>query len=63
MEMEQRLSAFDAAFDYLPETNDAESDRLSPAGYIQDMRFEPSTQVEETDWEDQNREALLERIE
>jgi len=50
MEMEQRLSAHDASYDPLVE-HDSENDRPAPAGYLQDLRFEPATQAEEDDWE------------
>jgi len=46
LEMERRLSAHDPAFDGLNEPDD--ENRLSPcpAAYLQDMRFDPATQVE-----------------
>ena len=50
LEMEQRLNAYDSAFDAQHDL-EGESERLAPAGYLQDMRFEPSRQVEESDWE------------
>jgi RNA polymerase sigma-32 factor len=50
LEMEKRLSAYDAAFD--PQSSDdGEGDRFAPSGYLQDMRFEPAAQVEAEDWE------------
>jgi RNA polymerase sigma-32 factor len=50
LEMEKRLSAYDAAFD--PQSNeDGDGDRFAPAGYLQDLRFEPAAQVEAEDWE------------
>jgi RNA polymerase sigma-32 factor len=49
MEMEQRLNAHDASFD--PQVGqDADSDYLAPAGYLEDLRFEPGQQVEDDDW-------------
>jgi len=62
LEMEQRLSAFDAAFD--PQTNDdADGERFAPAGYLQDMRFEPAAQVEAEDWETHSEQRLHEALE
>ena len=49
VEMEQRLSAHDASFDPLVE-HDSESDRPAPAGYLQDLRFEPAATAENDDW-------------
>ena len=50
MEMEQRLNAHDASFD--PQVNqDGDSDYLAPAGYLEDLRFEPGQQAEDDDWE------------
>ena len=57
VEMEQRLSAHDASFDPLIE-HDSEGDRPAPAGYLQDLRFEPAAQAEEDDWEAHS-EAML----
>ena len=57
VEMEQRLSAHDASFDPLIE-HDSESDRPAPAGYLQDLRFEPAAQAEEDDWKAHS-EAML----
>jgi RNA polymerase sigma-32 factor len=50
LEMEQRLSAHDASYDPLIE-HDSESERLAPAGYLQDLRFEPATRAEDDDWQ------------
>ena len=57
VEMEQRLSAHDASFDPLIE-HDSEGDRPAPAGYLQDLRFEPAAQAEKDDWEAHS-EAML----
>jgi RNA polymerase sigma-32 factor len=62
LEMEKRLSAYDAAFD--PQAGeDGEGDRFAPAGYLQDMRFEPSAQVEAEDWESHSEQRLHEALE
>lgn len=58
LEMEQRLSAHDAAFD--GDMDDEE--RPSPAGYLEDMRFEPAHAVEADDWEAHNNERLAQAL-
>ncbi|MDJ0872353.1 MAG: RNA polymerase sigma factor RpoH [Gammaproteobacteria bacterium] len=57
LEMEKRMSAHDAAFDAQPEAED-DSDRVAPSGYLEDMRFDPASQVEESEWEDHNARQL-----
>ena len=62
MEMEQRLSAHDASYDPLVE-HDSESDRPPPSGYLQDLRFEPATQVEDDDWKAYSEAKLADALE
>ena len=62
MEMEQRLTAHDASFDPLVE-HDSDSDRPAPSGYIEDLRFEPATQVEDDDWKAHSEAKLAEAME
>ena len=57
VEMEQRLNAFDPSFDPLLE-QDSDNERPAPAGFIQDMRFDPATEVEESDWAEQSENQL-----
>jgi RNA polymerase sigma-32 factor len=57
-EMERRLSAYDAAFDGLPDGSSAEDVPLTPAAYLEDLRFDPATQVEEADWQKHSVERL-----
>jgi RNA polymerase sigma-32 factor len=54
LEMEQRLNAHDAAFDGYAD----EDERPAPAGYLEDLRFEPSLEVEEEEWESHNTQRL-----
>ena len=61
MEMEQRLSAHDASYDPLVE-HDSESERPAPAGYLQDLRFEPATQVEDDDWKAHSKAKLADAL-
>lgn len=49
-DMERRLSAHDAAFDGLPDSFSVEEGPLTPAAYLEDLRFDPATQLEEADW-------------
>ena len=62
LEMEKRLSAHDAAFD-AQAGDDEDGARFAPAGYLQDMRFEPAAQVEEEDWEAHSGQRLHEALE
>jgi RNA polymerase sigma-32 factor len=57
-EMEQRLNAHDASFDGLLETASADEVSLTPAAYLEDLRFDPATQVEEADWKKHGQERL-----
>ena len=57
LEMEKRLNAHDASFDPLV-GQDSDSDYLSPAGYLEDMTFEPGQQAEDDDWEQHSGELL-----
>ncbi len=50
LEMEKRLSAHDTAFDISPDRED-EDEWAAPAAYLQDMRFDPASQVEAEDWD------------
>ncbi len=62
LEMEKRLSAHDAAFDAQTDV-DGDGDRFAPAGYLQDLRFEPAAQVEAEDWEAHSEQRLHEALE
>ena len=62
LEMEKRLSAYDAAFD-AQAGDDEDGARFAPAGYLQDMRFEPAAQVENEDWEAHSGQRLHEALE
>lgn len=57
LEMEQRLSAHDAAYDGQPE-DDGSPEYTAPARYLQDLRFEPAETAEREDWEAHSRRAL-----
>lgn len=54
VDMEQRLSAVDASFDSGLE-GDGEDQRIPPAGYLPDLRFDPATVTEASDWAEKSR--------
>ncbi len=56
-EMEGRLSAYDAGFDAGADDDD-ESAYLAPANYLEDKRYDPATQNEDSDWEAANVSSL-----
>ena len=59
LEMEGRLSAYDASFE--ASVSDDEDERAShaPALYLEDNRYDPARQLEESDWEDNSTERLM----
>ena len=62
LEMEARLAGHDVAFDG-PSQDDEEAYISSPAGYLPDMRMEPSTQLEVSDSEQKMKAQLLNALE
>ena len=57
-EMEARLSSHDASFDPSVDREDDEERAHAPAAYLQDLRMDPTTQVEEDDWQHSNETRL-----
>jgi RNA polymerase sigma-32 factor len=57
LEMESRLSNYDLAFDGAAADED-EGVSMAPAAYLPDMRNEPSTQIEQADSAESEREGL-----
>ena len=57
IEMEQRLSATDTALDGPADGSDEREGR-APVAYLEDMRFDPATRVEEEEWEAQGAARL-----
>lgn len=55
-EMEMRLSTTDAAFDGAHEDDDEFS--FTPAGFLEDHRYNPAVQMEEANWQQQSAELL-----
>lgn len=58
VDMEQRLSALDASFDGGALDEPGEDERISPAGYLPDMRFDPATVTEASDWAEKSRKQV-----
>ncbi len=56
-EMEMRLSSHDAAFD-AHDDDDDEKAAFAPAAYLEDHRFNPATQHEQSDWSDQSETVI-----
>ena len=53
-DMEARLSGQDVAFDGLVEGDSDGDQPPAPAAYLQDLRMDPATQLEKTDFEEDN---------
>ena len=58
LEMEGRLTAYDAAFEAQGEDDDDHSTYVAPALYLEDNRYDPARLVEEEDYEEQSNNAL-----
>jgi RNA polymerase sigma-32 factor len=56
LEMEARLSGHDTPFDAHADSDDDAP--MAPAAYLQDLRHDPATQLEATQWEDRNTRRL-----
>ncbi len=62
LEMESRLSGYDASFD-APEGEAEEGGYHAPAAYLQDLRMDPTTQVEREEWQDHSEQRLHHALE
>jgi RNA polymerase sigma-32 factor len=59
LEMEARISGYDASFDPATNERDESNERaLAPAAYLQDVSADPGMQFEQTDWDEHNEERL-----
>ena len=56
LEMEGRLTAYDAAFE--SQSDDEDEGRVAPVAYLEDNRYDPAREIEEADWEEHNNNAL-----
>ncbi|OTG95148.1 RNA polymerase factor sigma-32 [Acinetobacter sp. ANC 4654] len=58
LEMEGRLTAYDAAFEAQGDDDDEGSTHIAPALYLEDNRYDPARLAEEEDYEEQSSSAL-----
>ncbi|WP_180050178.1 RNA polymerase sigma factor RpoH [Acinetobacter sp. YH12211] len=63
LEMEGRLTAYDAAFEAQGDDDDEGSTYIAPALYLEDNRYDPARLVENEDYEEQSTSALHEAME
>ncbi|MEG0481990.1 MULTISPECIES: RNA polymerase sigma factor RpoH [Acinetobacter] len=63
LEMEGRLTAYDAAFEAQGDDDDEGSTHVAPALYLEDNRYDPARLVEEEDYENQSTSALHDAME
>ncbi|WP_043529250.1 RNA polymerase sigma factor RpoH [Litchfieldella xinjiangensis] len=56
-DMEGRLSAYDAGFDASP-SDDDESSYQAPVHFLEDVRYDPAVQLEDSDWEEDSSRRL-----
>ncbi len=62
LEMEGRLTAYDAAFEASGDDDDEGSSHVAPALYLEDNRYDPARLAENEDWEEQSASALHEAM-
>jgi len=58
LEMEGRLTAYDAAFEAQGDDDDDSSSHVAPVLYLEDSRYDPARLVEDEDWEEQSNSEL-----
>ena len=63
LEMEGRLTAYDAAFDAQGDDDDESSTHVAPALYLEDNRYDPARLIENEDYEEQSTSALHDAME
>ena len=63
LEMEGRLTAYDAAFEAQGDDDDEGSTYVAPALYLEDNRYDPARLVENENYEEQSTSALHEAME
>ena len=63
LEMEGRLTAYDAAFEAQGDDDDDGSTHVAPALYLEDNRYDPARLAEEEDYEEQSTNALHDAME
>ncbi|MDO9371942.1 MAG: RNA polymerase sigma factor RpoH [Gammaproteobacteria bacterium] len=60
-EMESRMSGHDYAFDAHADDDDGAA-QFAPAAYLPDLRMDPSTQFEQSDWDESRSERLQDAL-
>lgn len=60
-EMEMRLSSFDASFDG-HESDDDDTARFAPAGFLEDHRYNPAQQLENDNWSSQSSHTVYQAL-
>ncbi|MFV5490984.1 RNA polymerase sigma factor RpoH [Acinetobacter sp. ASP199] len=63
LEMEGRLTAYDAAFEATGDDDDEGSSHVAPALYLEDNRYDPARLIENEDYEEQSTAALHDAME
>ena len=63
LEMEGRLTAYDAAFEAQGDDDDEGSTHVAPALYLEDNRYDPARLAEEEDYEEQSTNAWHDAME
>ncbi|MHA5055908.1 RNA polymerase sigma factor RpoH [Acinetobacter schindleri] len=63
LEMEGRLTAYDAAFEASGDDDDEGSGHVAPALYLEDNRYDPARLIENEDYEEQSTTALHDAME
>ena len=63
LEMEGRLTAYDAAFEASGDDDDENSTHVAPALYLEDNRYDPARLIENEDYEEQSTAALHDAME
>ncbi len=62
LEMESRLSGQDVAFDPADDSADDGHRPPAPAAYLQDLRMDPASVVEQADWEQKSTQQLYQAL-
>jgi RNA polymerase sigma-32 factor len=60
-EMEMRLASSDASFD--GHTDDDDETSFAPAGFLEDHRYNPAAQLENSDWSEQSSGTIYQALE
>ncbi|ALG67738.1 RNA polymerase sigma factor RpoH [Beggiatoa leptomitoformis] len=61
LEMETRLTMHDMAFD-APNDADEENEMLAPAAYLEDIRYDPATMIEQAEWDAHGNKQLKQAL-